>query len=361
MNIAIIRAQYLNNFELQSYYPMVKDKNINLTGFSSLHPQHRVKIKTQKLFSPTDLPNFPYKLALLNRLCFGDAMYLFGLEKKLKNFDIAHVRETYFHFSSQAINAKKINPNLKILTTCSETIPFNHETILGRKRLKQKVLKNTDHFHTLTQKAKDCLIKEGVEESKITVIPYGIDLTKFTPIKNKPQNKSLQILFIGRLEKQKGIHHLLNIWPKLKSKNSNINLKIIGKGPLENLVKKQGLTSEFHPYSQIPKIMQQADVLVLPSQKTKFWEEYFGMVLLEAMASKLPIVTTDCGAIPEVIGNSALIAKQNNPKSLFQNLNQMIQNPNLRKKYSTLGYNRVTKNFDTKIQSKKLKNLYLNL
>ena len=362
MTIAFIRGQYINNFELQSYYPMLnKHSNIKLTGFSSLKPKHKVNIPTIKLPSPVDLPEFPKKLPILNRLIIGDAMYLWGLENKLKGYEIAHVRETYFHFSSQAIYAKKMGYIKKVLTTCSETIPFNHESIWGRKKLKANVLQNSDHFHCLTNKAKKCLITEGVNPDKITVIPYGVDIDKFKPLNLKRDKEKVTGLFIGRLESQKGVEELLQAYRKIKSQYPNFLLRVVGKGPIQQSFIDLGINPKSYPYSNIPNIMNQGDFLILPSKSTKFWEEYLGMVILESMACGLPVLTTDCGAIPEVVGQGGFIVKQGDSKQLYAGIKEMIENTTLRKRLSALGLTRVKKYYDASKQSEKIYQLYQDL
>jgi len=359
MTIAFIRGQYINNFELQSYYPMLSEhRDINLTGFSSLKPNHKVKIPTVKLFSPLDLPDFPKKLPILNRLVLGDAMYLLGLENKLRGYDIAHVRETYFHFSTQTIYAKQKGNIKKVLVTCSETIPFNHETILGRRRLKNIVKNGADHFHALTERAKRCLIDEGISQERITVIPYGVDISVFRPGFKSQKSKYITGLFIGRLESQKGIGELLEVYKKLKSEVPDFQLRVIGKGPHYNKFIEIGIKPETYPYAKIPEIMNNADFLILPSKSDKFWEEYLGMVLLEAMACGLPVISTDCGAIPEVIADAGIIVKQGSSQKLYQAMKEIILNPQLRNKLASMGLRRVRSNFDAKAQSEKIYQLY---
>src|SRR3972149_11143965 len=172
VRVAIIRGAFLNPFELQNYYPL-KNK-YELRAVSSLHPiSENIEIPLTKTFSFTDLPNFPFKYQIINRLTV-DAHYLFGLEQLLKGFDIAHVAETYYHYTIQAINAKKKGYVRKVISTVWEVIPFNNEGIWGRKWFKQQAYAGVDHFLAVTELAKKALLEEGVSGEKITVITMGV-------------------------------------------------------------------------------------------------------------------------------------------------------------------------------------------
>jgi glycosyltransferase involved in cell wall biosynthesis len=141
------------------------------------------------------------------------------------------------------------------------------------------------------------LIKEGVPEEKIAVVKLGVDLKKFRPPDQKPKSATAQILFVGRAVDEKGINDLKKAIKGLKA-----NLKIVKFGTLD--------------YSAMPKIYQKADLLIFPSKKTKTWEEQYGMVLVEAMASALPIVAYDSGAIKEVVGEAGILVPENNLQQL---------------------------------------------
>lgn len=350
---------------MQNYEPLVG--KFDITAFSSLEPIHSdFSFPVKKLFSPIGLPNFPFKLAILNRICLGDAMYLIGLEKALKGFDMAHTRETYFHFTQQALNAKKRGYIRKVLVTCSETIPFNHEGVWGRKAFKNRTLREADHFHALTNRAKQCLIKEGADAHKISVIGYGIDLKKFKPAKKQKTNQEIRLLFVGRLVKEKGIYDLLRVFVQLIKENHKISLTIIGNGQKKesilNLANQDLLKKVINfkkvPYEMMPSVYQQADIFALPSKRTKHWEEYYGMALIEAMASGLAIVTTDCGAIPEVSGKKALISPQDDELELYNNLKSLIINKALRKKYQREALRWARSHFDAEKQAEKIGRLY---
>lgn len=357
MKISIIRGAFLNPFELQNFYPL-KD-GFDIQAVSSKRPiSTKIELKLKKLWSPTDLPNFPFKFPILNRL-FIDAQRLYGLEKVIKGSDIAHVAETYFGYTHQAIMAKRRGFVKKIVSTVWETIPHNNEGIIGRKRYKRQARENIDHFIAVTEKAKNALIKEGVAESKISVIKMGIDLSRFKPAKVKRETDHINILCVARLNKEKGITDLKKAFFKIREKNPKIWLTLIGDGPLLDDVKGfKNIVVRKVPYSKIHLEYQKADIFCLPSRSTKTWEEQYGMCLVEAMASGLPIVTTDTGAISEVCSNVALYSPQRNPQSLQKNLEYLIYNQNVREEMGINARKRAETEFDHQKIALQLKDIY---
>ena len=182
-NVALVRGKFLNQYEMQSYEPLVD--RYDLTAFGSMRPFHDTfAFPTVKLWSPMDIPNFPYKMPIVNRLTI-DAQYLWGLEKRLTGFDIAHTAETYYHYTSQALRAKREGRVQAVVVTVLETIAHNNEGIWGRRGMKETARNEVDHFIAVSKRAKDALIAEGTNPNKITVIPYGIDTKRFSPSKEK--------------------------------------------------------------------------------------------------------------------------------------------------------------------------------
>lgn len=345
MKISIVRGAFLNPFELQNYSDL-KNK-FDITAISSKRPISKdVDLPLIKLHSPTDLPNFPYKYPILNRI-FVDAQKLRKLEKTIKGSDVVHVAETYFGYTHQAIMAKRRGLVRRIISTVWETIPFNNEGIRGRKRYKKLAFENVDRFLAVTEKAKKALIKEGVREEKISVVNMGVDIKKFKPDPTTQKTKDINILCVARLVPEKGITDLLEAFLKIKETNPKIKLTIIGSGPLKHEVSGyKNVYVKSVPYQKMNKEYQKADIFCLPSRATKTWEEQYGMCLVEALASGLPIVTTNSGAIPEVVGDCALVSHHSNVKELKTNLEKLIYNEKLRNSLSVMARKRAVEKYD---------------
>src|SRR5579872_417974 len=180
--LAVVRGKFLNAYEMQIFEPL--REKYSITAFGSLTSYHSsFTFPTIQLPSPMDIPDFAYKMPILNR-AFTDAHYLFGLEKKLQGFDIVHTAETYFHYTQQALNAKRLGYVKKVVATVLENIPFNNEGIHGRKEFKKRSREELDHMIALTQRTRDALILEGADPKKVTVVSHGINTKVFTPKKD---------------------------------------------------------------------------------------------------------------------------------------------------------------------------------
>ncbi len=356
-NVSIVRGAFLNPFELQNYYPLAG--KYNLQAISSLHPiSENIKIPLIKLPSPTDLPSFPYRYPILNRI-FTDAHYLFGLEKAITGSDIVHVAETYYNYTIQAIKAKQKGLVKKVISTVWEVIPFNNEGIAGREEFKKLAYEHIDHFIAVTNLARKALLEEGVDSEKITVIPMGVDLKRFTPSLKADNRKLITVLCVARLTSEKGIGELVIAFTAIRKNYSNIKLTLVGDGPLKNkYFNYPGIDIKRVPYNLIHQEYQKADIFCLPSKTTKYWQEQFGMALIEAMACGLPVITTRTGAIGEVCDNAALYVKPGNANDLQLSLDRLTKEPNLRQELGRKSRKLAESKYDYLKIAKKIDKIY---
>jgi len=357
--IYLIRANYANEFELQNYLPITKKLNINvITSHKALT---KISLPNFQLWSPVDLPTFPYKRQLLNRLIGGE-QWLFGLENLISapsgesNFrNIAHTAETYTPYTHQAVQLRKKGVVSKLVCTCWETIPHNNEKLAIMRQWKMDAYKYVDLFHAPTESAKQALITEGVDQNKIVVIPYGVDLKRFQPRDLQGyalKGRSKTVLTVARLEIEKGMKDLEAVAKSLPQ----YDFLVIGSGSYH--LRGDNIKTSSVSYSQIHTHYQQADLFFLPSRTTNTWEEQYGMALVEAMASGLPIVTTRCGSIPEVVGPAGVILDEGDTTSMVKSIRGLLSNLQSLNEARTLSRSRACKYFDSRQTSSKLAELY---
>ncbi len=119
-------------------------------------------------------------------------------------------------------------------------------------------------------------------------------------------------------------------------------------------------------HEEVPQYINLMNVLVLPSETTyKFktltavgWKEQFGHVLIEAMACKVPVIGSNSGEIPNVIGDAGLIFPEGEHLALQKCLIQLILNPQLKNELAEKGYKRLLNNYTNKALAEKLLSFY---
>lgn len=371
MKVAIVRGAFLNRYEMQFFEPLTASHD--MTAFASLKPFHdSFAFPVVKLPCPMDVPDFPFKMPVLNRM-FTDAHYLFGLEGHLRGFDLAHTAETYFHYTQQCLNAKRKGYVKKVIATVLENIPFNNESIHGRKAFKKRAREELDHIIALTTLTRDVLIQEGTDPSKITVIGHFIDTERFKPGKKRRKHPELTVMFAGRLETYKGVYDLVSAAELLvrdtELEQIPFRFRMVGDGSekrrLLNRVSAAGLSDRFEfvsvPYGGMPGEYGKADIYVAPSKSTPTWKEQYNTSLLEAQASGLPIVTTRSGGIPENVGNAAVMINEGDVPALARALKSFITDVRLRAEYGKRARDRAVHVHDKAIGARKLDELYRSL
>lgn len=204
--------------------------------------------------------------------------------------------------------------------------------------------------------------------NKVLVIPNGIDIDVFDSVCVRSQkfNNNFIVLWVGRFRTEKGIEYLIRAMLFLVGRIKNIRLLLIGEGPMElklkELTKKLNL-DEFIvfigkvPNEKIPEYMLYSDVFVLPSIT-----EGFPLVLLEAMASGLPIIASRVDGIPEIIqdGKNGFLVEPANPNAIAQSILKIYTDCQLKNEISS--YNKeFAKNFSWENIAMRIDELYSSI
>ena len=184
----------------------------------------------------------------------------------------------------------------------------------------------------------DFCVSEGIPESKICVIPNGFDFESFRPLSRSSARETLSIpesakavAFVGRLEKQKGVSVLLEA-ARYLNELPDFLLLIIGEGPEEQSLKEQAEDARLLKESvrfvgsleDAASILPAFDVVVLPS----LWEG-LPNVLIEAMASGVPVVATHVGGVSELVedGRTGFLVRPGESRPLAEKIRYLLEHP----------------------------------
>jgi glycosyltransferase involved in cell wall biosynthesis len=195
-------------------------------------------------------------------------------------------------------------------------------------------------------------------------VPNGVDAERFAPEAEappRPADAPLRVLFVGRLSPEKGVHGLLHAFERVLTRHPRARLELIGPDALApfDFVDPAGedpllaglrplyaqpgrYAAELRrslappvatrvtfagavPHDRLPERYRAADVFVFPS----LWHEPFGIPLLEAMASGLPVLATRGGAFPEIVGDgrSGLLVPRGDVEALAEALSELLGDP----------------------------------
>jgi len=235
------------------------------------------------------------------------------------------------------------------------------------------VMNNSD---VITSPAKRLLsYVRQICKKEVKIIPHGVDIGRFNVNIDQSEYKEniglkkdeVLALSVQRLVPKKGIEHLLYAMSIIIKENPNVKLAVVGDGPekwrLMELTKKLRISKNvtftgFVDSEDLPKYYSVCDIFVLHSLY-----EQFGIVLVEAMACAKPVVSTNVGAIPEIVddGKTGLLVEPKNPKQLAEAILKLASDPVLRNRLGRAGLRKVKEKYDWDIITDKYLDAYKQL
>jgi phosphatidylinositol alpha-mannosyltransferase len=261
-----------------------------------------------------------------------------------EQFDIIHLHEPFMPMLCSAILRFSDTVNIGTFHACSGSPGYNFGWPISKLILYRRRRKLVGKI-AVSKPALDYAGKHI--PGHYTIIPNGIDLEHFSPdalpIERFSDDK-VNILFVGRLEKRKGLDRLLKAYKKVKQEHANCRLIIVGPGIVfrrkyEGYVRRNHLADvEFVgmvEYDELPRYYKTADIFCSPATG----RESFGIVLLEAMALGKPVVATNIEGYAGVItdGEEGFLVPPGNDDELARALLALINNQSLRQRMGTRG------------------------
>jgi glycosyltransferase involved in cell wall biosynthesis len=269
---------------------------------------------------------------------------------------------------AQAIRGEpysRLNSNEKYMVSFNWFLRFFEEKMLDRAN---KIIA-VSHFTK-----RELLEYYKIREDKIRVIHNGVDTNKFKPAADKRKVKEelglnpddLAILSVGRLYARKGLFTLIESMPAIVKRFKNAKFIISGKGQSDEMrklithaekigVKDNIIFTGYYPDKKLPKLYQAADVFAFST-----FYEHHPFAVLEALATGLPVVTTNVGGIPETIesGKNGFLVDPFNPNKFADRILYLLEHPAEAKEMGVLARKTVLERFDWRIVVKDAMKVY---
>jgi glycosyltransferase involved in cell wall biosynthesis len=210
-------------------------------------------------------------------------------------------------------------------------------------RLSRSICRRADMVRCVSQSVMNTAAQSGVRPSRLAYLPSRVDTTRFSPAKRAAlapvarseldRAEGKIVLFAGTLSRTKGVDDLVQAVPKIAIRHPDVTLVLVGSGPLgtrlRQLARQLGVANKVlfvgrTSHDEMPRHMASADVLVLPSLN-----EGLPRVILEAMASGLPVVATSVGGVPELVedGRTGLLVPPADHAALADAICRVLDDP----------------------------------
>ena len=219
---------------------------------------------------------------------------------------------------------------------------------------------------TISEFNRDFMVAKGGKRGKIHIVRCGVDSSQFSPAHTRPVSPPCLIGTIGRMVEKKGFDTLLHAAALLQKRGVDFRLIIVGGGPLENELRATadklglcGIVDFPGPMAneQVPTWLRFLDLFVLPCQQDANGDmDGIPVVLMEAMATGIPVISTCISGLPELIdhGNEGLLVEPRSPEALADAITKLLLSNELRRSFSKNGRLKVIGEFDTNVNIDRL-------
>jgi glycosyltransferase involved in cell wall biosynthesis len=378
---------------VHSYFPPKIDSIGNIVynlAKSFSEDGHNVVVLTSQLSNKSSFNDDVFKVFRLNPLFkVANTPIIPGLPKALmehlKEADIVHTHLPTPFSSDVTMLTKHIRSVPAVLTYHCDIVGYRPlEKLIANvytKTLLSVTLSLADKIVALTKTYSEMSTFLRKFRRKIEIIPNGVDDKVFAPVSEKEKirikerlniNSEKIILFVGLLDRfhaYKGLHYLIASSKKVVTRLKSLKFIVVGEGELRAFYQQMCKDLKVNDYFVFTGLVSRemllllykiADLFVLPSTTLA---ESFPLVLLEAMSSGLPIITTTIGALPEIVGygKAAKLVRPRDSEELAEAILQLITNEELAKEYGKNSRRMVLERYSWRIVYQKYKLLFERL
>ena len=289
------------------------------------------------------------------------------LIRKRRRYDIIHLHQAYLSAFAAGLLSGLLKKKVVVKVACGGEYG-DMRRLEGTKLswLFFAGIKRADRFVAISDQIREELLSYGFAQEKIVRIPNGVDLTRFHPgtsrIKDLFAGRSI-VLFVGRLDEQKGVEFLLRAWRRVKEEDKRGPvLLLLGQGQkareLNALTSSLDLGESVRFLGRVENVedyLRAAEVFVLPSLA-----EGMPNVLLEAMATGVAIVASSIGGITDLVqdGESAELVPPRDEEKLAAAISKLLHDKASSKRLGKAALERARRDYSIEAVGRKYEDLY---
>jgi glycosyltransferase involved in cell wall biosynthesis len=346
----------------------------HLVSFGKFNYDNGVEVRRYKRSLPI---NWLYHLVYKKILDEKMGIYFYGphslemylrMFKEIKNCGLVHTHTIPYPHNFFSLFWSKISKKKIVMT------PHFHPGHPHYERTSNyKLMKMCNAVITVSEYEKEYLIKKGIDREKLFTTGNGINVKEYKPCKLETFKKnfferynikedSKLVLFLARKIETKGVDQLIDSAKRILKKNKNVVFLLVGPNlkwfddlyrSLSSELKRNILDLNYVSHQEKVNLLHLSDIFVLPS---KF--EAFGIVFLEAWACNTPVIGSNQGAVPSIIGGEGLVFEFGNVNDLTDKIEILLEDEELAGEMSKKGKEKILKNYTWDKIGRKVEEVY---
>ena len=290
-----------------------------------------------------------------------------ALSNEIRNFEIGHIHAPWATWPTTVALVLSRLQNVPFSFTAHAHDIYKNQMLLKEKISQAKAVITISDFNRNYLRG----LASSRDRNKIFTIYLGVNFKDLRFSKKRKANTVPLILAVGRLVPYKGFSYLIDALDLIKRQGKGFRAIIIGGGPefphLKQKIAEKGLVGDVEllgplNFKEVERYFEKADIFVVPSVIEPLGQfDGIPVVLFEAMAAKVPIVSTLVSGIPEAVkdGETGLLVKERDAESLAVAIRTLLDDPKLGERFGEAGFKRARRMFDLHKNVERLKQVIL--